>query len=144
MLSANVHIPIVSGREKLRTIAALVTAGIVQCLYVIGHCVPSRGSLSTQEALELNQTLRSFNLLNTLIHPGQVAWNRHNLDFTELFEMAHSSDYFIIECAPCSALLFRLQPSNRCMPTMFKVNCPSTDCHKTYCSVGSHQKCSSL
>ena len=73
MLSANVHIPIVSGREKLRTIAALVTAGIVQCLYVIGHCVPSRGSLSTQEALELNQTLRSFNLLNTLIHPGQVA-----------------------------------------------------------------------
>ena len=50
-----------------------MTAGIVQCLYVIGHCVPSRGNLSTQEALELNQTLRSFNLVNTLIHPGEVA-----------------------------------------------------------------------
>ena len=73
VLSADVHISIVSGGEKLWTIAALVAAWIVQCLNVIGHCVPSRGGLSTQEALELNQTLRSFNLLNTLIHPGQVA-----------------------------------------------------------------------
>ena len=73
VLSADVHISIVFGREKLWTIAALVAARIVQCLNVIGHCVPSRGGLSTQEALELNQTLRSFNLLNTLIHSGQVA-----------------------------------------------------------------------
>ena len=73
VLSTDVHISIVFGREKLRTIAALVAARIVQRLNVIGHCVPSRGGLSAQEALELNQTLRSFNLLNTLIHSGQVA-----------------------------------------------------------------------
>ena len=73
VLSADVHISIIFGREKLRTVAALVAARIMQCLNVIRHCVPSWGCLSTQEALELNQTPRSFNLLNTLIHPGQVA-----------------------------------------------------------------------
>lgn len=73
MLSTDVHISVVFGREKLWTVAALVAARIVQRLNVIGHCVPSRGGLSAQEALELNQTLRSFNLLNTLIHSGQVA-----------------------------------------------------------------------
>ena len=73
VLSADVHISIIFGREKLWTVAALVAAWIMQCLNVIRHCVPSWGCLSTQEALVLNQTLRSFNLLNTLIHPGQVA-----------------------------------------------------------------------
>ena len=73
VLSADVHISIIFGGKKLRTVAALVAARIMQCLNVIRHCVPSCGCLSTQEALELNQTPGSFNLLNTLIHPGQVA-----------------------------------------------------------------------
>ena len=73
VFSADVHISVVFGSEELWAVAALVAAWIMERLNVIHHSVPPRGCLSTKEALVLNQTHRSFNLLNNLIHPGQVA-----------------------------------------------------------------------
>ena len=72
MLSANVDIPIVFGGELLTTITALVTAGEVQGLNMIGHSVSSRRCLATNHTLELDQTLGSFNPLNAFTQPSQV------------------------------------------------------------------------
>jgi len=73
MLSADVHVTIIFGREKHRAISALVAAGQVESFYMVRHRVASVGCLATDETLVLYQTSTIVNLLYTLTQPGQVA-----------------------------------------------------------------------
>ena len=119
MLSTDVHISIVFWGETLRTVTALVAAWIMQCFNMIHHCVPPRGCLSTDEALVLNQTIWSFNLLNTLIQAGQVAWKEQVIGrgwLTAFFGVFHHR-----MCAP----FFKVFHSNNCIRASCKLISPS-------------------
>ena len=125
MLSTDVHISIVFWGETLRTVTALVAAWIMQCLNMIHHCVPPRRCLSTDKALVLNQTIWSFNLLNTLIQAGQVAWKEHIIDrgwLTAFFGVFHHR---------MCAHFFKVFHSNNCIRASCKLISPSKTTART-------------